>query len=100
MIVDSLEEDKDAKGPEGGEQGIVDEVEDSDEGPGLGCASHDGPGVRLVQKVFDGVHAMALDGLDGGYADGHGGSTHPDSALSVPVWSNFPIWIHIKTTLW
>jgi len=84
-LVDSLEEDKDTKGPEGGEQGVVDEVEDSDEGPGHGCASHDGSGRWLEHKVGEGVHAMALDGLDGGHADGHGGSTHPDSSLSVPL---------------
>ena len=64
--LDELEEDDEHERPEAGQKGVVDDVEDGDEGPGLGRAAHDGPGLLVVHEPGEGLPAMSLHGLDGG----------------------------------
>ena len=64
---ESLEEDEKADIPEGGEAGVVDGVEDGDQGPALRCSGEDGAIVRIVEEVSEcfetsSVPAWRLDG--------------------------------------
>lgn len=73
VVLDGEHEDVHHECPEGGQQGVVDDVEDGDEPPGLGGSAHDGAMLTIVEEVFDGIPSMALNGLDGGATQEHGG---------------------------
>ena len=64
-----LEEDEEADIPEGGEAGVVDGVEDGDQGPALGCSGEDGAIVRIVEKVSE---CLETSSVPAWRLDGHG----------------------------
>ena len=83
MVINKLEEDGETEHPEAGQEGVVDDVEDSDEEPGHGGPPHDGPGVAVIQEPGDSLPAMSLHWLDGGGSDGNTVSTHDERLLDT-----------------
>ena len=76
---EGLEEDEKTDIPEGGEAAVVDDVEDGDEGPGLGGPPNDGARVLVIKEPLDGLEAVSLHGFDGCAANWHGVlSSHDD----------------------
>jgi len=65
VIFQGLEEDHQHRRPKGCQAGVVNEIEDDDESPGLGGSGEDLSSVLVVYQILNLFKAFPLYGLDG-----------------------------------